>query len=68
MVDVVRGAGLTVPDDLPWVKPFRRRCRSTLHKVDSPIYHGRCELRRGHDGPHALERGMFALVWTVDVR
>jgi hypothetical protein len=41
---------------LPWARLFRdRRCR----KVGGDgVDWGRCELRRGHDGDCALERGI----------
>lgn len=44
---------------LPWARPFRdRRCRK--RGGDGQDW-GRCELRRGHDGDCALERGMYVL-------
>jgi hypothetical protein len=28
-------------------------------------YYGRCDLRRGHDGPHVLERGMEEIEFSI---
>lgn len=52
--------------DYPWHPPFRPgRCRTRLSRDDSRHYYGRCELTRGHDTSHALERGMFIVLWDV---
>lgn len=58
-------------EELPWARlfDFNRRCPSRLHRVDSPTYYGRCELKRGHPGAnHALERGMVVVRWAVFTR
>ena len=52
-------------DDLPWARPWQRRCRAVREpKPDAP-YFGRCELARGHVGDHALERGFDVPRWTT---
>jgi hypothetical protein len=49
---------------LPWSTWWqwltRRGCRS---RYRGPTYRGRCELVRGHDCDHALERGMDTPRW-----
>lgn len=56
---------------LPWSRPFkiRGRCRAQISKEEQPpygrVYYGRCDLERGHSGPHALERGMDVFLWTT---
>lgn len=55
-------------DTLPWSRPFGRRCPVRLHRHDTDgPYHGRCDLARGHEGPHALERGMVVVRFGVTV-
>lgn len=47
----------------------KRRCTVVLPK-DTPgagSYFGRCDLRRGHDGPHELERGFDTVRFDVFV-
>jgi len=54
-----------VSEDLPWAGWWQRRCRAVREpKPDAP-YYGRCELRRGHDGDHALERGFDTPRWST---
>ena len=49
--------------DLPWWAGWwQRRCLART--VEGP-YRGRCELRRGHDGDHALERGFDIPRWST---
>jgi hypothetical protein len=44
---------------LPWAPAWPwLRCRA---RGGDGCYYGRCDLRRGHDGAHALERGMLVL-------
>lgn len=45
----------------PWNRCTARRER---HRFQN--YWGRCDLRRGHDGLHLLERGMDELWWSTD--
>jgi hypothetical protein len=48
-----------VSGGLPWHDwPWQRRCRAA---GGDGIDWGRCELLRGHDGDHALERGMYVI-------
>lgn len=56
-------------DDYEWTKGFfDRACPARLNEKFL-IYRGRCNLKRGHSGPHALERGMeiveFRTTWEV---
>jgi len=47
--------------ELPWWRPwFMRRCRARLERGEyhGQNHHGRCDLQRGHEGVHVLERGM----------
>ena len=54
-------------DEYQWAKPFRRRCRARLHKeLFVLMHHGRCDLRRGHDGRHALERGLEVTEFWIE--
>lgn len=49
--------------ELNWARPWQRRCKAHLDRDAGRGYWGRCDLRRGHIGPHALERGMEIVVW-----
>lgn len=50
--------------DLPWQRwPWERRCKAV--KEPGCWYWGRCELRRNHEGDHALERGMEVARWST---
>jgi hypothetical protein len=51
-------------DNLPWVLPWHRRCKAV--KEPGEPYWGRCELRAGHQGDHALERGMETPRWSTE--
>lgn len=52
----------------PWESNPFRRCRARLIREDAiGPYWGRCDLRRGHDGPHCLERGMDEVEWEVTI-
>lgn len=42
----------------------RREPRDTDLLMDT--YWGRCDLTRGHDGPHELERGMILVSWSTE--
>jgi hypothetical protein len=63
---------------LPWHRLWRgRRCRQVLdldlqtaHFLRGGEANGRCDLRRGHDGPHArrLEDGREVVVWDEAIR
>lgn len=49
--------------NLPWAKPFRRRCKARL-LPNYTGYHGRCELEPHNPViKHALERGMDWIRW-----
>lgn len=51
---------------LPWAQwPFDPRCRARRERRRGQ-YYGRCELRAGHEGDHALERGMDVPRWSTD--
>lgn len=55
-------------DEMPWAKPFRKRCKEKLKRKEDPAFRGRCELQPGHmdlDPPvhHCLERGMIWVFW-----
>lgn len=50
--------------ELPWAYPFAARCRAVKEPNDSG-YWGRCDLRAGHDGDHALERGLDTPRWST---
>lgn len=45
---------------------YRRRCRARMEPQTDQPYHGRCDLRASHDGPHVLERGMDEIRWTTE--
>jgi hypothetical protein len=51
---------------LPWAKWPWQRCFAYREPRDGSHYHGRCELRRGHPGDHALERGFDTPRWSSD--
>lgn len=46
---------------------LQRRCVARLEPDGGRAYFGRCELRRGHEGPHELERGMDTVVFSTVV-
>lgn len=50
--------------DLPWAGVFQRRCKARVEPNESGFW-GRCELVRGHEGDHALERGMDCPRWST---
>lgn len=55
--------------DLPWAPLLGRRCRArreTRASEGRDQHFGRCELRAGHAGDHALERGMDTPRWSTD--
>jgi hypothetical protein len=52
------------PPRLPFAGPFHRRCRARVEPNRSGL-HGRCDLRAGHPGDHALERGMDTPRWST---
>jgi len=49
--------------ELVWARWPWHRCRARLERNETG-HHGRCELVAGHEGPHALERGMVWLLWS----
>ena len=57
------------PPTLPasaWARWPWQRCRAVREHRGRHQHHGRCELRRGHRGLHALERGMDTHRWSTD--
>jgi hypothetical protein len=60
---VARALGRATVSDLPWVRLSQRRCRAVREPGTS--YWGRCELRAGHDGDHALDRAMDTPRWST---
>ena len=55
--------------DLPWAKPFRRRCTARLEPTSNGEYWGRCDLSpHSRDMDHALERGLEVVRFTTDSR
>lgn len=51
-------------DDYEWAGFMQRRCRGRLREKFL-LYRGRCDRRRNHHGPHALERGMEVIEFSV---
>ncbi len=51
---------------LPWQNLWQRRCRAFRERRPGEPYWGRCELRRRHEGDHALERGFDTPRWSSD--
>lgn len=52
-------------DEYAWAGVWNwRKCRARK-EPNSSGYWGRCELKKNHDGDHALERGMIVLRWTT---
>lgn len=51
----------SLPWSTAWQRLTGRGCRS---RWPGPTYRGRCELVQGHDGDHALERGMDTPRWA----
>lgn len=50
--------------DLPWSKPFRRRCYARVLPNETGFW-GRCELQKhGSEYMHILERGMVWIRWA----
>jgi hypothetical protein len=53
---------------MEWPKWWQRRCRAVRERRSDGPYHGRCDLKAKHEGPHVLERGLEVVVWsTVDL-
>lgn len=52
----------------PWAT-LLSHCAARLPKGTpyAGVYYGRCDLKRGHDGPHVLERGMDEIVFDISV-
>lgn len=44
-------------DNYEWATGFFNRCPARLNERFL-VYRGRCDLKKDHIGPHALERGM----------
>lgn len=40
------------------------RCPHRLRRDQSPVYFGRCDLKKGHADCHVLERGMEMVEWV----
>lgn len=59
-------------DPATWSRPlFAARCRARISKDDAVgIYHGRCQLPRGHEEPHGFKDGFIVVQWhlATDVR
>ena len=54
------------PIDLnAWAKWPWQACKARK-EPNSSGYWGRCELRKGHDGDHALERGFDIPRWSTE--
>jgi hypothetical protein len=45
---------------------LRNRCAARMEPSENQPYHGRCDLRAGHEGHHLLERGMDAIHWSTE--
>jgi hypothetical protein len=56
--------GAPAASDLPWAKWSWQCCPARVEPNPSGPY-GRCELRRGHEGDHALERGFDTPRWST---
>jgi hypothetical protein len=52
------------PWTLPWAHWPWQSCPARVEPNPSGLY-GRCELRRGHEGDHALERGFDIPRWST---
>lgn len=53
--------------DLPWARPFRRRCAARRERRPGAPYWGRCELSpHSADIHHALGRGFDTPRWSTD--
>lgn len=51
---------------LPWASWWERRCRAYRPVFGQWDIGGRCELRRRHDGDHAIDRGLDNVVrWST---
>lgn len=50
---------------LPWAKWPWEQCQAVTIDVYGRC---RCDLKRGHDGEHRAERGMYDLTWSADSR
>jgi hypothetical protein len=57
---------LQMTSNLPWSPGFWNRCSAVRERRAGAPYWGRCDLKRGHDGPHALERGFDTPRWSTD--
>lgn len=51
-----------IPQRSAWAFWPWERCKARKRRVRGQVYFGRCELRKNHEGAHALERG-FDIVW-----
>ena len=55
-------------DGLPWATVWQtltgRRCRARKEPNPSGMW-GRCDLAAGHQGDHALERGLDVPRWST---
>lgn len=46
------------PEELPWSAFHFSRCKARRLRTAGDPYFGRCDLKHGHAGEHALDRGM----------
>lgn len=55
---------------LPWATLLDmlllRQCKAVKERRGRSGYYGRCELKAGHEGAHALERGFDTPRWSSD--
>jgi hypothetical protein len=47
--------------EIPWAGWLQRRC---VARTVVPEGTPRCELKAGHDGSHAADRGMYVVFWS----
>lgn len=53
-------------EPMPWAKMFQKRCKAKLKRGRDPLFHGRCDLVRGHDYEnHILRRGKIWVHWNT---
>jgi len=53
-------------ESLPWARWPWQACIARREQRGTSSLFGRCELRRNHEGDHALERGMDIPRWSTD--
>lgn len=52
-------------NELPWAFWWWQTCRA-VKEPNKSGYWGRCELKKGHEGDHALERGADVPRWSTE--